>query len=88
MFSYVYILRSLSDRKYYVGCTNNLSNRLREHNSGKSFSTKPRLPFVLIYYEAFPDREDAERREQFFKTGWGRNYLRRALRRYLLSEKI
>ena len=88
MFSYVYILRSLKDEKFYVGCTNDLKKRIREHNMGKSFSTKSRLPFVLMYYEAFPDREDAERREQFFKTGWGRNYLRRALRHYLLSEKI
>ncbi len=88
MFSYVYILRSLHVDKFYVGCTNDLKKRLREHNLGKSFATKPRIPFQLVYYEAFPHRLDAETRERFFKTGWGRQYIQRALRHYLSSVKI
>ncbi len=87
MFSYVYILRSIRDGNYYVGCTNDLPRRLREHNSGLSFATKSRLPFALIYYEAYPHRKDAEERERFFKSGWGRQYLKKALKHYL-SAKI
>lgn len=88
MFSYVYILKSLKDSKFYVGCTDDLKKRLREHNRGDSFATKTRIPLTLIYYEAYPHRQDAERRERFFKTGWGRQYIQRALKNYLLSAKI
>lgn len=82
MFSYVYILKSLKDEKLYVGCTNDLRKRVREHNKGLSFATKPRVPFMLIYYEAYLNRKDAEKRERFFKTGWGRQYINRTLQHY------
>ncbi|MBI2552447.1 GIY-YIG nuclease family protein [Candidatus Uhrbacteria bacterium] len=87
MFSYVYILRSLKDGKFYIGCTDNLRKRIREHNAKLSFATKTRTPFMLIYYEAYPHRKDAEQREKFFKTGWGRRYMHKALKHYLLSAK-
>lgn len=86
MFSYVYIIRSVVDRKLYIGCTDDLKRRLREHNAGLSFATKTRIPFDLIYYEAYPHRKDAERREKFFKTGWGRQYIKRALHYYLSAK--
>jgi len=82
MFSYVYVLRSERDSKLYIGCTDDLQRRLREHNEGKSFATKTRVPLILIYYEAYPTRKDAEKREKFFKTGWGRRYLQRVLKHY------
>ncbi|OGL66292.1 hypothetical protein A3B21_02795 [Candidatus Uhrbacteria bacterium RIFCSPLOWO2_01_FULL_47_24] len=87
MFSYVYILRSEKDGKMYIGCTDNLQKRLREHNAGGSFATQTRIPLTLIYYEAYPHRKDAEQREKFFKTGWGRQYMQRALKHYF-SAKI
>lgn len=87
MFSYVYVLKSKQDGKLYVGCTDNLRKRIREHNDGKSFATKARIPFTLIYYEAYPHRKDAEKREKFFKTGWGRQYMQRSLKHYF-SAKI
>ena len=48
---YVYILQSQTDNNFYVGWTNNLKERLKEHNDGKVFSTRRRKPFNLIYYE-------------------------------------
>jgi predicted GIY-YIG superfamily endonuclease len=38
---------------------------------------------ILIYYEAFIDKHDAFNREQWLKTGWGRNQLKKILRNYL-----
>jgi len=76
---YVYILKSLKDNKLYTGYTNNLQKRLEEHNQGKNFSTSWRGPFKLIYYEAYLSQDDAKRREKYFKTGWGRNYIKRNL---------
>lgn len=82
MFSYVYVLQSKKDDKLYVGCTNDLKRRLREHNDGMSRSTKNRTPFILIYYEAYLNRKDAEKREYFFKSGYGRCYMNQKLYHY------
>ena len=76
---YVYVLKSGKDGHLYYGYTNNLQNRIRKHNEGKVFSTKLRLPVVLIYYEAYTNEEDARSRERYFKTGWGRNYVKKLL---------
>ena len=75
MFFYVYVLISLKDGKRYVGYTNNLKKRIKEHENGKSFSTKPRLPVKLIYFEGCLDETDAKRREQYLKTTQGRRFL-------------
>ena len=80
---FVYILKSLSDKKLYTGFTNNLKNRLNKHNQGKIFSTKSRRPFKLIYYEAYLSEEDAKKREKYLKTGWGRNYIKKNLQKTL-----
>ena len=42
---FVYVLRSLKDRKMYIGYSSNLKRRLKEHETGGSISTKCRLPF-------------------------------------------
>ena len=80
---YVYVLRSDSDAGFYIGFSTNLRVRLRQHQNGESFSTKSRGPWKLIYYEAYTEREDAEGREKFLKSGAGRRLLRAQLRHYL-----
>lgn len=64
---YVYILRSKKDGKMYIGSTHDLRKRFREHNNGKVFSTKSRVPFELIYYEAYKSEKDARSREHNLK---------------------
>lgn len=85
---YVYILKSAVDGQMYVGCTHNLQERFALHNSKKVASTKRRAPFCLIYYEAFPNKTDAFAREQFFKTGWGKNHLKKLLGNFFNSLKV
>lgn len=77
---YVYILLSLKDGKLYIGYTSDLRRRLKEHKTGGSKSTKCRLPFKLIYYEAHTSEKDARRREKYFKTDKGKSTLRLMLR--------
>lgn len=79
----MYILRSLKDKKLYIGYTPDLKKRFKEHNQGKVLSTKPRVPFELLAYEAFSNKKDALEREKFFKTGWGRKHLRKTLKHVL-----
>ena len=79
---YVYVLQSIKDKKLYTGCAHNLKQRLELHNKGEVKSTKYRQPFILIYYEAFINKHDAFEREQWLKTGWGRNQLQKLLQNY------
>jgi putative endonuclease len=64
---YVYVLKSKKDNKLYIGLTNNLKKRLREHNKGLTPSTRYRRPLSLIYYEAYLSPKDAQVREQKLK---------------------
>ena len=64
---FVYILKSVRDGNLYIGSTNNLKRRVEEHNLGKSQSTKPRIPFKLVYYEAYGAESDARKREHNLK---------------------
>jgi putative endonuclease len=76
---YVYVLRSEKDNDTYIGCTENLKERVKLHNAKKIASTKKRAPFVLIYYEAYLDKGDAFNRERYLKTGWGRSHIKKVL---------
>lgn len=73
---YTYVLESEIDNKLYIGFTDNLRRRFEKHNSGKVKSTKSRRPFKLVYYEACLNKEKAVKREKYFKTGYGKNFLK------------
>ncbi len=73
---YTYVLKSNKDNKLYIGHTNNLKKRLIEHNKGVVDSTKPRRPLKLVYYEACLSEAKSIRREMYFKTGFGRRFLK------------
>ena len=65
---YTYILKSLKDKSYYYGSTNNLNARLKIHNSGKVRYTKVHIPYQIHYSEVFGTRKEAYARESFFKS--------------------
>lgn len=83
---YVYILKSRKDGKLYIGCSNDLKKRLELHGRGLVTATKFRHPLVLIYYEAYLAKQDAFVREKWLKTGWGRNYIKKALKQSLATK--
>jgi putative endonuclease len=82
-YCYVYVLRSASDHRFYVGLTRNLPKRLQAHNQGLVNSTKTRRPFQLVYWEGWLNEADAAKREKYLKTAWGKRYLKARLRKYL-----
>ena len=83
MYHYIYILRSLKDKKFYIGYSNNLTRRIEEHNVGRVRSTKNRIPFILIYWEGCLNKKDAIIREKYLKTAWGKRYVKNRLKTYL-----
>lgn len=64
---YFYVLKNISDGSLYFGYTNNLKDRLQQHNSGKVASTKPKGLWRIIYYEAYASQTDAKHREYSIK---------------------
>jgi putative endonuclease len=64
---YVYVLKSKKDAQLYIGSTNDLKKRLKFHNEGRVFATKTRIPFELVYYEAYKSEHDARNRESNLK---------------------
>lgn len=85
---YNYVLQSKKDKNLYTGDTIDLNRRLKEHNQGLVFSTKPYRPWKLIYYEACLREEDAKRREGYLKTTQGQRLLKRRLKEYFYESKI
>jgi putative endonuclease len=80
---YTYVIQSEKDKRFYTGFTRDLQNRLNEHNLGKVASTKNRGPFILVYYKACLNEQDATAREKYLKSGMGKRYLRNRLKRFL-----
>ncbi len=72
---YVYVLKSLNYNRRYIGSCD-MDIRLQNHNSGKVRSSKPYRPYQIIYNEVFDARSEAFRREQFFETLDGYNFLK------------
>lgn len=83
----IYILKSIKfNSKFYVGYSNNLSLRLKQHNSGQSFHTRKYMPWKMVYAEAYANEEDAKDREKKLKQ-YGKVYsqLKRRIKRSLES---
>lgn len=74
---HVYFLKSEKDGKLYIGRTNNVERRLREHNSGQVTATKSRRPFILLGYETFKTELESVASEREWKKGYKREELRR-----------
>lgn len=64
----VYIIKSVNTGRYYVGYTDNISDRIKHHNSGANRSTKSYRPWELIYKENYPDKKSAWLREKLIKS--------------------
>jgi putative endonuclease len=74
---YTYVLKSEKNGRHYIGSTDDLKRRIKEHNSGigGAYTSKSR-PFKLVYYEAYISYDLARKAERFYKTGNGREVLK------------
>jgi len=73
---YTYVLQSLKDNDLYIGYTPDIEERIKDHELGKVESTKYRRPLELVYFETCKSKEKALKREKYFKTGFGRRFLK------------
>lgn len=74
---YLYFARSLKNQKIYVGTTQKDPEvRIKEHNMGSNSWSKNNLPLELLYFEMYHCKRDAQERERFYKSGFGRQIKR------------
>ena len=75
----VYIIQSKIDKRLYKGLTTDLDRRIKKHNSRRTKSTRPYKQWNIVYFEEYSSKEEARKREQFFKTGEGRELLKKII---------
>jgi len=73
----VYALKSEKIDRVYVGMTANLEKRLADHNLGRVFSTKGYRPWRIVFTEDCLDRMSARQREKYWKSGYGKEFLKK-----------
>ena len=75
---YVYILESLLEPgHFYVGITEDLKSRLKQHNAGEVFHTAKYKPWKIKNYFTFEDHKKAHAFESYLKSGSGRAFAKR-----------
>lgn len=77
---YVYVLRSVTADRLYIGSSADPEGRLAAHNAGRGGWTKKFRPWKIVLLEEHSDRKIAEKRERYLKSGWGRRWIDRRLK--------
>ncbi len=73
---YIYWMVDRKNKRTYVGYTDNLKRRMKEHRSGLTKSTKNFNDFEIHVLETVDDRQMAREREKYWKSGLGRRKLK------------
>ena len=77
---YVYLIRSIKfPEQTYVGFTEDVEARLKEHNRGGSIHAGKYRPWKLVCFHAFADIKKTKAFEQYLKSGSGRAFAKRHL---------
>jgi len=76
-----YVLRGASQDYLYKGACRDLSKRMKDHRAGRVSRTKNRRPLTLVYFEYCADFSQARKRENYLKSGIGREFLSQILKR-------
>lgn len=87
-FYYVYVLQSINrPAQLYVGYSSDLRKRIKEHNAGRTFSTKSYMPWQLIHFKGYKNKIDAQRRERYLKMSQGARLLKRMLKEFFYANR-
>jgi putative endonuclease len=75
-----YIIQSLVDYRFYYGYTEqDISDRLDQHNQGRSHHTSKYKPWKLVWYGTFSSKKQAQDFEKYLKTPSGHAFSRKRL---------
>ena len=77
---YVYVLKSDTTGKHYIGSTGDLKTRLKQHKNNVTRSIKNRGSYKLIYTETFTTCKEARKREKTIKLFKGNRQFKRLIK--------
>jgi len=75
MINFVYALYSPLLNSIYIGQTQNIQHRIKQHNSGYSKYTSRTNDWILVYSEECATKSLALKREKQLKTAKGRSFI-------------
>lgn len=84
---HLYIIKSQINDKYYIGVSNNVAKRLKQHNTQKEKSTKSGAPWTLVYIEKYDSRGNAMIRERFIKKQKSHKWIDRLIEAGSLAQR-
>jgi putative endonuclease len=76
---YLYVIKSGVNGNLYVGICKDIHSRLNDHNRGKNRYTKGLRPWTVVFTEEFTDWKSARAKEKYYKSGVGKEKLKRIL---------
>ena len=83
---YIYILQSLNNNRFYTGYTSDMNKRVSRHNGGGNLSTRSGRPWELVYFEKYPNKIDAMRRERQIKKYKGGSAFKKLIKHAWVAE--
>jgi putative endonuclease len=75
MLFYTYILYSEKYDRFYIGYSEDIHIRFERHNKKMVNSTKPFVPWTIVYFETQPTKAAAVKRESEIKNKKSRQYI-------------
>lgn len=74
---FVYVIINKAKDYKYIGISQDLNKRLKQHNAGVTQSTKPHRPFErIIQLAECSTAVEARKQEKYFKSGIGRKHIK------------
>jgi len=64
---FVYIIEATESKRYYIGQTENLEERIKRHNKGRNLSTRAYIPWRLKWWKQYESRSEAIKIERKLK---------------------
>ena len=76
----VYVLQSIKNKRYYIGSTDNIERRMKQHNSGYVSSTKNIMPLKLVLFQKCDTLADARKLERKIKNFKRRDFIEKMIK--------
>lgn len=73
---WLYVLANRLTDRYYIGSTDNIKRRLRQHKRGHTRTTRILGTYELVYKEEYGTLEEARLREKKLKTYKSKKYIK------------
>ncbi|MBU4256952.1 GIY-YIG nuclease family protein [Patescibacteria group bacterium] len=85
--AFVYILKSLTDGRYYIGSTTNLDQRIEHHKNGHTPSTKRFGRISLVFSQKYEKLSDARIIEKKLKKLKRKDYIEKIIKEGFIKMK-